>query len=145
MILFRSASPRQTDIGLTILRIVLGVVFMAHGWQKLFVLGLPGVTSGFAQMGIPMPGVMAPFITLLELFGGIALIVGLLTRLAAFGLAADMLVATLLVHMKNGFFAPKGIEFTLLLMAGALAVMLAGPGAYSLDALIGRRSRGLKS
>ncbi|HXG72093.1 MAG TPA: DoxX family protein [Gemmatimonadaceae bacterium] len=141
MILFRPPSPRQTDIGLTILRVILGVVFLAHGWQKLFVMGLPGVTGGFAQMGIPMPGITAPFITLLELFGGIALIVGLLTRLTAFGFAVAMLVATLLVHMKNGFFAPKGIEFTLVLMAGALAIMLAGPGAYSLDALIGRRSR----
>jgi putative oxidoreductase len=91
-------------------------------------------------MGVPAAGVMGPFIALLEFFGGIALVFGLLTRLAALGLAFDMLGAILLVHLKNGFFLPQGYEFVLALLAMSATLVLTGAGDFSLDGLIGRRN-----
>lgn len=135
-----SASPSQQQAGIAILRIVAGVVFMMHGGQKIFVTGLGKVTAGFAGMGVPMATVLAPLAGFLELVGGAALVVGVLTRLAALGLACDMLGAILLVHLSAGFFAPMGFEFPLVLFTAALTLAVAGPGAFSVDrALIARR------
>ncbi|HEX5830911.1 MAG TPA: DoxX family protein [Gemmatimonadaceae bacterium] len=141
MSFLRPVSVGQLHLGLAILRVVTGLVFMAHGGQKLFVFGLDGVTGGFAGMGLPLPGVLGPLVALGELLGGFALVVGLLTRVASFGLAIIMLGAVLIVHAKNGFFAPEGFEFPLTLLAALLAFTVAGPGAYALDGVIvSRRS-----
>jgi putative oxidoreductase len=140
--LFTNTSYKQLNIGLVILRLVLGAIFIAHGGQKLFVYGFEGVAGGFAQMGVPMASVVGPFIGFVELFGGIALIVGLLTRLAALGLFSTMIGAMVLVHLPAGFFAPNGIEFPLSLAGAALMLTLTGAGAYSIDSVIARR-RGL--
>ena len=137
-----TATLAQQQLGLAIIRIVTGIVFAAHGGQKLFVYGFAGVTGAFTQMGVPMPGVVGPFIALLEFFGGLALIVGLLSRLAALGLAFDMVGAILLVHLKGGFFLPAGYEFALTLLAASLAVAIGGPGALSADAAIAGRRGG---
>ena len=139
MSLFQPLTNRQATIALTVLRVITGVTFIAHGAQKLFVFGFAGVSGGFAQMGIPGASVMGPFIALLELFGGIALVFGLLTRLAAFGLAFDMVGAMVFVHFKNGFFLPQGYEFVLTLLAMSAALVFTGAGEFSLDALIGRK------
>jgi putative oxidoreductase len=104
------------------------------------VYGFGGVTGAFAQMGIPLPGVMGPFIALLEFFGGLALVFGLLTRLAGLGLALNMLGAILFVHGKNGFFLPTGYEFALTLLGANTALALMGAGDFSLDALVSRRA-----
>ena len=132
-------TSRHIDIGLAVLRVVAGLVFIAHGGQKLFVFGLDGVTAGFTQMGIPLAAVAAPLVALVELLGGIALVVGLLTRLAAVGLAITMLGAIAFVHLAAGFFLPNGSEFALTLLATAVALAFTGPGDFSLDGLRHRR------
>ena len=142
MSLFTAPSRRQIDTALAVLRIALGVTFILHGGQKLFVFGFAGVTGAFGQMGIPAPGFFGPFVALVEFFGGIAITLGLLTRLAALGVGATMVVAILTVHLKQGFFNPGGVEFPLSLLAAAISLVIAGAGAYSLDAVIAKRLAG---
>ena len=86
-------SPVIHDIGLFLLRVVAGGMLMQHGGQKLFVFGFDGVAGAFAGMGIPMAGILGPFVAFVEFFGGLALVTGLLTRLASLGLASTMIVA----------------------------------------------------
>jgi putative oxidoreductase len=132
----RPASARQLNFGLAILRVAVGAIFLAHGAQKLFAFGLAGVTAGFGQMGIPFAAVAAPAVAAVELLGGLALIAGLLTRLAGVGLAINMTGALLLVHLPNGFFLPTGFEFVLALLGATVTLALTGAGAYSLDGRI---------
>jgi putative oxidoreductase len=122
--------------------VVIGFTFFMHGWQKLFQFGIPGVTNAFTQIGVPIPGVTAPLVAVLELVGGALLLVGLATRPAAILLALEMLVATLLVHLPAGFFLPNGVEFVLLLLAGVVTLALTGPGAFAVDRVIAGSARG---
>lgn len=124
-----------------ILRVVVGIVFLAHGYQKLFTLGFHGVAGFFGAAGIPLPFVSAVIVTLVEFLGGIALLLGLLTRWASALLAFDMLVAILVVHLKNGFFDQQhGIEFPLTLLAACILLAMIGPGAPSLDGALAKRT-----
>jgi putative oxidoreductase len=136
MSFFRS-SPRQLNLGLAALRLAVATIFIRHGAQKLFVFGFTGVTSAFTQMGVPAPGLMGPFIGLLEFFGGIALAIGLFTRLFALGFVFDMLGAILLVQLKRGF---SGYELEFLLLGSSLALFLTGAGGLAVDALLARRN-----
>ena len=140
MSLIRPATPRQLDLGLLLLRVVAGIVFAAHGGQKLFVYGFAGVTGAFGQMGVPLPGITGPLVALVEFFGGLALIAGLLTRLAGAGLTVVMLGALFMVHLAAGFFAPNGYEFVLTLGGIAATLALTGAGRYSADAAIADRT-----
>lgn len=139
--------PTRIDLGLAALRATTGAIFVAHGAQKLFVYGFGGVSGAFGGMHIPAPTITGPLTGLVEFFGGLALVVGLLTRLAGFGLAVTMFGAIVFVHVAAGFFAPNGLEYPLALLGANLAIALAGAGRFSLDALIaGRRTEGaLKS
>jgi putative oxidoreductase len=132
----------STSLGLTVLRVVLGVVFIAHGAQK-FAQGLSEVSQGFAGMGVPLAEVAAPLVAGIELVGGVLLVLGIASRAVAVLLAVDMVVAGALAHLPNGFFSQDGgIEYVLVLAAGSIAVALTGPGRYSVDALVMRRARG---
>lgn len=132
--------PALTTSALTILRIVTGFLFAAHGWQKFTEFTIAGTQAAFAQMGVPAANLAAPVIATLELVGGVALILGVLTRVFAVLLAADMLGALFLVHASAGIFAATGgYELVLILAATALAVALVGAGRFSVDkALFGR-------
>ena len=129
----------RLDLALLVIRLAVGAVFVAHGGQKLFVYGMSGVQGAFGQMGIPAAGVVGPLTALVELFGGLALIAGLLTRLAGLGLAVVMFGAIAFVHLKAGFFAPNGFEFPLTLLAANAALALTGAGRFSLDHAIASR------
>ena len=122
--------PYNTDLALLILRAVLGIIMIYHGWPKL--TDLSGTIEGFAGMGLPLPAVAAVFSMVAEVFGGLLLLVGVLTDIAGLLIAIDMLGAIVFVHAKNGFaVAEGGYEWPLALLAMALAVALAGPGRYA--------------
>jgi putative oxidoreductase len=125
--------------GITVLRVVVGIVYLAHGWQKLFGMGFHGVAGFFGSAGIPLPFVAAVIVTLVEFLGGIALIIGLFTRWAAALNGFDMIVAILLVHLKNGFMKPGGFEHPLTLLAACIALVWLGPGAASVDGALAKR------
>ena len=125
--------------GIALLRVVVGIVFLMHGGQKLFVLGFGKVAGFMQQLGIPLPMLSAVVVTLVEFLGGLALVVGLLTRWAAILIAFDMLVAVLVAHLHGGFFLPKGFEYALTLLAANVVLATAGPGAAALDAPIAKR------
>ena len=131
---------RLTTTALAALRIILGFLFAAHGWQKFNEWTITGTQASFAKMGVPAAEFMAPAVAVLELAGGLALILGILTRVVAALLALDMLGALFLVHAPAGVFAANGgYELVLLLAAAAFALALTGAGRLSLDsALFGR-------
>ena len=132
--------PTLTTAARTILRIVTGFLFAAHGWQKFNEFTIAGTQAAFAQMGVPAANLVAPVTATLELVGGVALILGVLTRVFAALLAVNMLGALILVHASAGVFvATGGYELVLILAAAALAVALVGAGKVSVDkALFGR-------
>jgi putative oxidoreductase len=128
-------------LGLLILRLVVGLIVAAHGFQKLFGWwggpGMNGWVGAMNRMRIRPAVPWAWLSALAEVLGGLGLAVGLLTPLPSLAIAASMLVAIALVHWPRGFWATKGgYEFNLSILAGIAGIALAGPGAYSLDALL---------
>src|SRR5688572_16249862 len=119
-------SQRQLGLGLLVLRLALGLVFIVHGGQKLFVIGLSGSAGMLANMGVPGASVIGPLLAVVEPLAGVAVVLGLLTRLAALGIAMDMLGAIMLFHRLHGFFVPMGIEFPMMLCAAGLALVALG-------------------
>lgn len=143
---FRKVIHTTDDHTLMALRVVLGVIFFAHGAQKA--LGWFG-GAGFDQtlnmftQGMHIPAFFAVLAIAAEFLGGIGLLLGLLTRIAAFGIAVNMIVAVVLVHGHNGLFMNwsgrqpgEGFEFHLLALAMAFLVMVRGAGAWSLDRVL---------
>jgi putative oxidoreductase len=140
----------SNDFMLTVLRLVMGVVFFAHGAQKMLGwfggYGFHGTMGFFTQqMGIPAP--LAFLAICAEFFGGLGLILGLLSRVAAFGIICNMLVAIATVHHVNGFFMNwtgqqkgEGFEYHLLAIAIGLAILVRGAGAWSIDRLLSGRT-----
>ena len=129
-----------------IARLVLGVVMFPHGAQKMLGwfggYGFSG-TMGFFTKNLGIPAPLAFLAICAEFFGGLGLILGLLSRVAAFGVGVNMLVAIVMVHLKFGLFANwtgaqkgEGYEFHLLALAIVIAIMARGAGALSLDRVI---------
>ncbi len=133
------SSSGASGWGLAILRIAVGVVFLMHGSQKLFVFGFHGVAGMLGGLAFPLPMVSAVVLVLVEFLGGLALILGFETRYASFLIAIDMLVAILAVHLKSGFFLPRGFEFAFVLLAASLTLALSGPGVLALDSRVLKR------
>lgn len=138
----RKLLSTPNDIILTIVRLVFGIVFFAHGAQKALGwfggYGYSGTMGFFTQMHIPW--IFGNLAIAAEFLGGIGLIVGALTRVAAFGISMNMLVAVLMVHLSNGFFMNwtgqqkgEGFEYHLLALTIALILMVKGGGAFSVD------------
>jgi putative oxidoreductase len=130
------------DVGLLILRVIIGLTLAGHGAQKMFGWfggpGLTGFSGGTKRMGFRPPIFWAVLAALGELGGGLLLALGLLTPLGALGMMGSMFVAIVKAHWPKGFWNSKGgIEFPLSLWTVAFAVGIAGPGALSLDHLIG--------
>jgi putative oxidoreductase len=141
--MFRKLMSTTDDYALTILRLLFGVVFFAHGAQKALGwfggFGFTG-TMGFFTQKLNIPAPFAVLAIAAEFLGGLGILVGLLSRVAAFGIACNMVVAVALIHIHIGFFANwygnqkgEGIEFHILAVAIALFIMIKGSGALSLD------------
>ena len=141
--MFQKLMNTSDDFVVTLLRLALGAVFFVHGAQKA--LGWFGgfgfrATLGFFTQQMHIPAVLAVLAIAAEFLGSIGLIVGFLGRVAAFGIATNMVVAVVLVHRHFGFFANwlgtqkgEGYEYHLLAIAVALAIMIKGSGAFSID------------
>ena len=141
--LLNSIFTTDESLSSLILRIPIGVIFIAHGGQKLFGLfggyGLEGTAKWMASIGLEPGYLMALMAGNAELFGGLALILGLLVRPAALVLAVTMLVAIFSVHFSNGLFiSNKGYEFALALFAASAALVFSGAGRFSLDGIISK-------
>ncbi len=122
------------SVATTIARVIIGIIFFAHGWQKFFTNGIDNVAAGFEQMGVPAPTFSAWFAGLVELVGGAALIVGLAVPLFAVLLIIDMIGAIVTVHLDQGFWASDGgYELCLALIAGLIAIGFASQGRLSVD------------
>lgn len=131
-------STTSRDLGLLVARVVVGVVFVAHGWQK-WSAGIGGTQEGFAAMGIPAAEVSALGLATLEVVGGILLVLGALTPVIGVLFALSMAGAWWYVHRDAFYVADGGFEFVLVLGALTVALALTGPGRFSLDGLLARR------
>lgn len=131
-------SANRQAWGIAAIRFIVGLVFLVHGSQKLFVYGFSGVAGFMGHAGFPAPAVAAVVVTLVEFLGGLALIVGLFTRWAAALLAIEMAVAVLAVHLKGGFFLPQGYEYALTLLVVNAGLALTGAGAFALDNVLSK-------
>jgi putative oxidoreductase len=144
--MIRKLIATDNDAAITVLRLVLGIVFFAHGAQKMLGwfggYGFTG-TMGFFTGMLHIPAVFAFLAIAAEFFGGLGLIFGLLTRVAAFGIFCNMIVAVAMVHHQFGFFMNwtgaqkgEGYEYHLLLLAASVFLIIRGAGAASADRLL---------
>jgi len=126
------------DWSLPILRLAIGSVFIVHGWQKIG-NGAEKVAGFFANSGIPLPLLSAHMAMWTEFLGGIALVLGLATRLAAIPLSFTMIVAFAFVHAKGGFTLPGGFEYVMVIFAALMVLARNGGGALAADSLIAKK------
>jgi putative oxidoreductase len=126
--------------GMLPLRVVVGLVFLMHGGQKLFVFGLAGTADIMGKLGLPLPVVSATVVIAVELLGGLAILLGVFARGAGALLAVEMVVAILVARFHGGFFAPYGYEFELTLLGACLTFAFAGPGRVSFEEIWHRSS-----
>jgi len=127
------------ELGILFLRVATGLVFFMHGYQKLG-MGVEGVTGFLASLGFPFAGLFAVILIAVELLAGAALILGVLTRVAAELAGIVAVVALLTVHVTKGFFVSEGgFEFILLILAACVSLIITGAGKYSIDSHFGMK------
>lgn len=133
-----AAVTRLSPFAGTVLRLAVGVIFIAHGFDKLN-NGVNGFAGFLASLNVPAPDLMAWLVTILELGGGVLLILGLATRAVALAFVVMMVFTISLVKAEVGLIGAEGAgaEIDLMLLAGALALVLMGPGAASVDGKLG--------
>jgi putative oxidoreductase len=129
----KHTGARFAKWGMLPLRIVVGLVFLMHGGQKLFIFGLGGTADIMGKLGLPLPFICAAIVIAVELLGGLAILFGVFTRLAGALLAFEMVVAIIVARWHGGFFAPYGYEFELTLLGASLTFAFNGPGRMSLE------------
>lgn len=140
--MIRSLPPPVRDAALLVARLVLGVVLVAHGWQKVATYGVGGTAESFTAMGVPLAPVAAVFAAVVELAGGALLLVGAATVIVGVLVVVDMLGAALLVHIGAGVFVTDGgWELVGVIGAAALALAAVGSGRFSVDHAVGARRR----
>jgi putative oxidoreductase len=150
-IMMRKLLETDNDIGRFILRVLLGIVFFPHGAQKVFGWfggqGFDGTMNGFEKMGIP--AFFAFLAIMAESCGSLGLLSGFLTRIAAFGITCNMVVAVVMIHFRNGFFMNwfgqkqgEGFEYHILVVAITIALMIKGGGRWSVDSLLTKERSG---
>jgi putative oxidoreductase len=146
--MFKKLVQTDNDIGIFVIRLMLGIVFFPHGMQKLLGwfggYGFAGTMGFFTGKGIPV--VFAFLAIMAEGLGSLGLLTGLLTRLAAFGITVNMIVAVYMIHWQNGFFMNwfgnqkgEGFEYHLLVIGMGIALMLKGGGALSIDRALSKK------
>ena len=128
-----NTGARFAKWGMLPLRIVVALVFLMHGGQKLFVFGIGGTADIMGKLGLPLPYASATIVIAVELVGGLAILLGGFTRVAGALLAIEMAVAILVARLHGGFFAPYGYEFEFTLLGACLTFALNGPGRMSFD------------
>lgn len=125
-----------------IARVVVGAIFVANGWQKLMVVGMPTTAASFGKLGMPLPGMAARYAAYVELGAGLALIIGLLLPLAGLLLAIDMLGALLFVWARQGFTVQNmGLQFVAVLGISSFMIGFSGGGTLALDRTLFQRAR----
>jgi putative oxidoreductase len=147
--MFKKLVNTDNDIATLVIRVMLGVVFFPHGMQKL--LGWYGGYGFAGSMGfftdtLHIPVIFAFLAIMAEGLGSLGLITGLLTRVAAFGIGVNMVVAVYMLHWQHGFFMNwfgqqkgEGFEFHLLVIAMAVALIIKGGGALSVDRILAEK------
>ncbi len=140
---FGSMMGRTADVGPLLLRIGIGVVFVAHGWQKFFDIHVSNYAAFIDGLGVPLSSVVSPVQAFVELVGGVLLILGLFTRFAVMPMIVISIGALWLIRQHIGFITPSvnppgaGAELDTAILAGELCLLFIGPGRYALDAMLG--------
>jgi putative oxidoreductase len=140
---FDSFVARIADLGPLFLRVGVGLIFLLHGWQKFFDIGVGNYAAFIDSLGVPLADVVAPVQAFVELVGGALLILGLFTRFTVLPLIVISLGAIWLVRTDIGFLTPgtdppgAGAELDTAILAGELCLLFVGPGRFALDAMLG--------
>ncbi len=143
-VLAGNAHSTGTDAGLLILRLAVAAVFIAHGWGDVFEAGVSTNIANYQQAGIPLAAVSAPFAAYIQLFGGILVAFGILTRAISVGFIIVMLGALVFVHPGEALVMGQdgtGSGFAFIMCAASITLLLAGPGRFSLDHVLTTRAQ----
>jgi putative oxidoreductase len=135
VMLTKISGKKASDIALLAVRVIMGIIFIAHGYQKLFQFGISGVSQFLSGLGFPLPGFFAIILSLVEFLGGIALLLGIFSRWAALLIGIVMIVAILTVKLKTGLIAQEGagMELDLAILANMIVILVFGPGSISIE------------